>query len=166
MGTVSGPFLIIRNLSVLFDDDTFAFPPPPREEDLLDAMVFLNRMDSLDAVKAVFEDIEAAEDDAVLNMTTMICFSLSIYFSLLRKKRFFSSSLSLSLSCELSLFLSLCVCVCSFVLFFSPDAARAIGGVFLPSLFCSRVVFCKAFFFESSIPFPEIFNRILVMFCS
>ena len=173
MGTVSGPFLIIRNLSVLFDDDTFAFPPS-REEDLLNAMVFLNRMDSLDAVKAVFEDIEAAEDDAVLNMTTMICFSLPIYFSLLRKKRFFSSSLSLSLSlsCELSLFLSLslslsvCVCVCSFVLFFSPDAARAIGGVFLPSLFCSRVVFCKAFFFESSIPFPEIFNRILVMFCS
>ena len=113
MGTVSGPFLIIRNLSVLFDDDTFAFPPS-REEDLLNAMVFLNRMDSLDAVKAVFEDIEAAEDDAVLNMTTMICFSLSIYFSLLRKKRFFSSSLSLSLSCELSLFLSLCVCVCVF----------------------------------------------------
>ena len=32
MGTVSGPFLIIRNLSVVFDDDdTCAFPP-----DLLD----------------------------------------------------------------------------------------------------------------------------------
>ena len=117
MGTVSGPFLVIRNLSVVFDDDTF--PPPPREEDLLDAMLFLNRADSpLDkAARAVFEDIEAAEDDAVLNMT--ICFSLSVYFSLIllksQKEIIFSSSssslshyrvnyIALSFSLSLSLF--------------------------------------------------------------
>jgi hypothetical protein len=99
MGTVSGPFLVIRNLSVVFDDDTFP-PPPPREEDLLSAMFFLNRADSpLDkAARAVFEDIEAAEDDAVLNMT--ICFSLSVYFSLIllksQKEIIFSSSSSSS----------------------------------------------------------------------
>jgi hypothetical protein len=99
MGTVSGPFLVIRNLSVVFDDDTFP-PPPPREEDLLSAMFFLNRADSpLDkAARAVFEDIEAAEDDAVLNMT--ICFSLSVYFSLIllksQKEIIYSSSSSLS----------------------------------------------------------------------
>ena len=161
MGTVSGPFLIIRNLSVLFDDDTFAFPPPPREEDLLDTMIFLNRADSpLDkAARADFEDIEAAEDDAVLNMT--ICFSLSVYFSLLLILFFFFFfSLSLSLSRELSHFLSLSL---SLLLFRSclPMPERAIGGAFLPSLFCSRVAFCK----ESSIPFPEFFLRkIWVMF--
>ena len=134
MGTVSGPFLVIRNLSVVFDDDTF--PPPPREEDLLDAMLFLNRADSpLDkAARAVFEDIEAAEDDAVLNMT--ICFSLSVYFSLILLKSqkeiiFSSSSSSFSLSCELyrTFFLSLSLSLLSF-------------RSFLP--ICSRVAFCKA----------------------
>ena len=94
MGTVSGPFLIIRNLSAVFDDDDDTrakFPPDLRNEEEDATMVFfLNRADSLDSV-AVFEDIEAAEDDAVLNMTNDVLFS--IYFSLLN---FFSSS-SLSL---------------------------------------------------------------------
>ena len=92
MGTVSGPFLIIRNLSAVFDDDTREeFPPDLRNEEEDATMVFfLNRVDSLDSV-AVFEDIEAAEDDAVLNMTNDVLFSSSI--SLLN---FFSSS-SLSL---------------------------------------------------------------------
>jgi len=127
MGTVSGPFLVIRNLSVVFDDDTF--PPPPREEDLLDAMLFLNRADSpLDkAARAVFEDIEAAEDDAVLNMT--ICFSLSVYFSLIllksQKEIIFSSSSSSSLSHYrvnyIALSFSLSLSLSSFVPFVSPD---------------------------------------------
>jgi hypothetical protein len=105
MGTVSGPFLIIRNLSAVFDDDTREeFPPDLRneEEDATTLVFFLNRVDSLDSV-AVFEDIEAAEDDAVLNMTNDVLFSSSI--SLLN---FFSSSslsLSIYISCELSLFL-------------------------------------------------------------
>ena len=95
MGTVSGPFLIIRNLSAVFDDDDDdtreEFPPDLRNEEEDATMVFfLNRVDSLDSV-AVFEDIEAAEDDAVLNMTNDVLFSSSI--SLLN---FFSSS-SLSL---------------------------------------------------------------------
>jgi len=102
MGTVSGPFLIIRNLSAVFDDDDDTreeFPPDLRneEEDATTLVFFLNRVDSLDSV-AVFEDIEAAEDDAVLNMTNDVLFSSSI--SLLN---FFSSS-SLSLSLSLSLF--------------------------------------------------------------
>ena len=127
MGTVSGPFLVIRNLSVVFDDDTF--PPPPREEDLLSAMIFLNRADSpLDkAARAVFEDIEAAEDDAVLNMT--ICFSLSVYFSLIllksQKEIIFSSSSSSSLSHYrvnyIALSFSLSLSLSSFVPFVSPD---------------------------------------------
>lgn len=85
MGTVSGPFLIIRNLSAVFDDDDDdtreEFPPDLRneEEDATMLVFFLNRADSLDSV-AVFEDIEAAEDDAVLNMTTMMCFSLLSVF--------------------------------------------------------------------------------------
>ena len=99
MGTVSGPFLIIRNLSAVFDDDDDTrakFPPDLRNEEEDATMVFfLNRADSLDSV-AVFEDIEAAEDDAVLNMTNAVLFS--IYFSLLN---FFSSS-SLSLSIYIS----------------------------------------------------------------
>ena len=135
MGTVSGPFLVIRNLSVVFDDDTF--PPPPREEDLLDAMLFLNRADSpLDkAARAVFEDIEAAEDDAVLNMT--ICFSLSVYFSLIllksQKEIIFSSSSSSSLSHYRVNYIAL-----SFSLSLSLLSFRS----FLP--ICSRVAFCKA----------------------
>ena len=135
MGTVSGPFLVIRNLSVVFDDDTF--PPPPREEDLLSAMIFLNRADSpLDkAARAVFEDIEAAEDDAVLNMT--ICFSLSVYFSLIllksQKEIIFPSSSSSSLSHYRVNYIAL-----SFSLSLSLLSFRS----FLP--ICSRVAFCKA----------------------
>jgi len=114
MGTVSGPFLIIRKLSAVFDDDDDTrakFPPDLRNEEEDATMVFfLNRADSLDSV-AVFEDIEAAEDDAVLNMTNDVLFS--IYFSLLKKFLFFFFSLSLSLyisrvnfhSFSLSLFL-------------------------------------------------------------
>jgi hypothetical protein len=124
MGTVSGPFLVIRNLSVVFDDDTF--PPPPREEDLLGAMFFLNRADSpLDkAARAVFEDIEAAEDDAVLNMT--ICFSLSVYFSLILLKSqkeiiFFFFFFSLSLYRVNYIALSFSLSLSSFVPFVSPD---------------------------------------------
>ena len=116
MGTVSGPFLVIRNLSAVFDDDAFAFPPPPpREEDLLSAMIFLNRADSpLDkAARAVFEDIEAAEDDAVLNiLTTDLLFSLCLFFPntfKVAKRNYLFFFFSLSLSCELyrTFFLSL-----------------------------------------------------------
>ena len=150
MGTVSGPFLVIRNLSVVFDDDTF--PPPPREEDLLDAMLFLNRADSpLDkAARAVFEDIEAAEDDAVLNMT--ICFSLSVYFSLIllksQKEIIFSSSSSSSLSHYRVNYIALSFSL-SLSLFF-----RSVR--FSRSARASRFVKPR-FVFESSIPFPRNF---------
>ena len=101
MGTVSGPFLIIRgrNLSVVFDDDddddTRAFPPPDLLNEFEDAttlVFFLNRADSLDSV-AVFEDIEAAEDDAVRNMI-----SLSLYLFFFSSSSSSSSFFSLSLS--------------------------------------------------------------------
>jgi hypothetical protein len=138
MGTVSGPFLIIRrNLSVVFDgnDDTRAFPPDLLDVEEEDAtMVFLNRADSFDSV-AVFEDIEAAEDDAVRNMTTMMCSSLSIYFSLPE---------SLLAKRNISFLLLLLLLFCSFLL---PVGARsrvvcvcACSG--LPSLFCSKHVSC------------------------
>jgi hypothetical protein len=95
MGTVSGPFLIIRNLSAVFDDDTREeFPPDLRNEEEDATMVFfLNRADSLDSV-AVFEDIEAAEDDAVLNMTNDVLFS-SLYLFFPTKFLFFFFSLSI-----------------------------------------------------------------------
>jgi hypothetical protein len=96
MGTVSGPFLIIRNLSAVFDDDTREeFPPDLRneEEDATTLVFFLNRADSLDSV-AVFEDIEAAEDDAVLNMTNDVLFS-SLYLFFPTKFLFFFFSLSI-----------------------------------------------------------------------
>ena len=54
---------------------------------------FLNRADSLDSV-AVFEDIEAAEDDAVLNMTNDVLFS-SLYLFFPTKFLFFFFSLSI-----------------------------------------------------------------------
>jgi len=97
MGTVSGPFLIIRNLSAVFDDDDDTrakFPPDLRNEEEDATMVFfLNRADSLDSV-AVFEDIEAAEDDAVLNMTNDVLFS-SLYLFFPTKFLFFFFSLSI-----------------------------------------------------------------------